>query len=127
MNEDFLQRAKNILKQTVMDCYFETDLIDPQGPLLEAQLYWQKQDKLMRFRYTPEKAPCRVVWEKSEVCVLEQVQQAYPEDRGLTEVNACSYVGILKNDGCGHLGLLGPQVLTPEQAQTYLQLLRQLQ
>ena len=93
---DFILLAKDILQDTQMDCYMESTLTGCAKQELQAQLYWSDNDQYMEFTYTPELAPCREVLAHGSFVQLEQVQVAFPGDRGLELVHAQSYIGILK-------------------------------
>ncbi len=122
---DFANKAKAIIKScgSKIDCYHEAYLTN-NGNELSAQVYYAPKDKIIAFTYTPELAPCMKVVENGDVVIKSSVQDLYPEDKGLAEIHAQSYVGIKhKRAICA---VLGPDKLNEKECSIILKALKQI-
>ena len=101
MSLEFISKAKIILAQTndLCDCYHEAELTGNDNRELSAQLYYAPKDKYMEFIYTPEIAPCSDVLTQGELIITDKLIELYPEDKGLSYINAQSYIGLKTSTG----------------------------
>ena len=116
MKEDFINKAKDVLKNANadFDCYHEAQLTGGDNQELFAELYYLKDDRYMTFTYTPEIAPCKDVLQLGSLCITDNVISQYPKDRGLIYVKAEAYVGLKTQNGLR--ALLSPKACSsPEK------------
>ena len=110
-NPDFIKHAKETLSRVgePFNCFHRANLTGKPELELCSKLYYAPLDKYMEFTYTPEKAPCRIVLESGECAFGEKIQEFFPNDKGLAEVQAQAYIGYKTTNGL--IAVLSPEII----------------
>ena len=121
-NPNFISHAKEVLSKLgkPFNCYHTAQLTGNPDYELHSQLYYAPLDKYMEFTYTPEKAPCRIVLKSGECAYGEKIQELFPNDKGLAEVQAQAYIGYKTANGL--IAVLSPEII--ENPDSILNLLK---
>ena len=95
------------------------------GDTLHTLAFWGQDTLLPRYSYPIADTPCEQVFQAGEFYCDINVQQLFPHDQDLVDLDVESYLGIVlcnaQGDAIGHLFVMNPQAIaTPQRAQQIL-------
>jgi PAS domain S-box-containing protein len=121
----FQSLVRHLAQMLEMDYALVGELIDPRGENVETVAVWAHNDIVDNFTYELANTPCQNVVGQTLCSYQEKVQEQFPLDHMLQEMNVASYVGVPLFDSWGRpLGIMavldGRPVQNPEFVESTL-------
>ncbi|GBG12846.1 uncharacterized protein NMK_0381 [Novimethylophilus kurashikiensis] len=105
--ESFLQALMRYLGQTLGVAYVLVDKLSGDASIAETLALYAKGDLLPNMQYSLKDTPCSNVMDGLACCYPQGVQQLFPDDRLLVDMEAESYAGQPLMDSTGQvIGLI---------------------